>query len=290
MTKRVHVLAVTAAAFAALQVTACVDQPSSVRELDGPAQALAPSLEEVEGSNIRSSATMTLTNVAGASPVVLMRENMVLEGKIRNGRAMAFVRLGKGPSASVERMPLVRPRAKRRSFTETEKDEMGRDMAVSVEEAPNGTSRLEVWRDFEMLARVTYEYYGASGKVRRIVHESFANGKATTRLEITLDAHRVVDVGDADATAKFAAVERHAAVGALGSQAQLIPVAAVARGCYWRTLGLLVEAAGVGAACGAAITTAIVTAGVSVTACAAGGYHLMGALEDWLDDCAPAAT
>lgn len=291
MTKRVEVWAVAAAV---PQAAACVDQPAAIGLLDGPTQLMAPSLSEGDGSRIRSTATVTLMSVSGAKPAVLFRESAPVEGIVRSGSAMAGIRLGRGSAPSVERIPLVRSRAKRRSFSESEKDEAGRDLSVVVEELPNGTSRTEIWRDLELLARVTYEYRGASGHVRQIVQESFAHGKAVTRLEIALTDSRVVDAGDADATAQVAAMEaEHASAGAeieAGEVGRFMAVATVARGCYWRTLALLVEAAGVGAACGAAITTAIVTAGVSVTACAVGGSHLLGALEDWQEDCAPAAT
>ncbi len=295
MTKRVQVLAVMAVVALGMQVSACADQPSTDTMAEGPAQLLAPSLAEVDGSRIRSAATVTLLNVSGTTPTVLARESMPVEGIIRNGTAMGDIRLGRGAKASVERIPLVRSRAKRRTFSESETDEAGRDFSVMVEELPSGASRTEIWRDFELLARITYEYRGTSGQVRQIVQESFVKGKATTRLEIAMNDHRVVDAGDADATAQVVAgeVEHASVVGSTEAieNGQFMPVAAAGgRGCYWRTLALLAEAATVGAACGAAITTAIVTAGVSVTACVFGGGHLLAALEDWQEDCAPAAT
>ena len=71
-------------------------------------------------------------------------------------------------------------------FVKADKDEAGRDVAVVVvvEQLSNGTSRTALWREFELLARVTYKYRGARRPFRRVAKESFANGKAVARLEI----------------------------------------------------------------------------------------------------------
>jgi hypothetical protein len=144
---------------------------------DGPTLLTAPTNAQADGARIRSAATVTLLNVSSASPAVLLRESDPVEGVIRRGTAMGDLRLDRDANASGERIPLLRSRAKRRPFSESAKDEPGRNVSATV-----------------------------------------------------------------------------------------------------------------GAACGAAITTAIDSAGVSVTACVFRGGHLLAALEDWRDDCAPAAT
>ena len=138
---------------------------------------------------------------------------------------------------------------------------------------------------------MTYEYRGARRRVRRVVKESFAKGKAVTRLEIESIDHRVVDAGDADATSRLAATTPERAVSGqrmeAGDNVQSISAATVDLGCFWRTVALLLEAAAVGGACGNALGAVILTGGASACAFALGGAHLLAAMEDWQEDCAP---
>ena len=273
-----------------MQSAARVNQPASGCIPDGPSQFTAPTQFKADRARFRSTATVTQWSLSAASPALLLRESAPVDGVVRNGNAMGERRLGKGNASIGERIPLVRSRAKRQSFAERDTDEAGRDVAVVVEELRNGTSRTEGWRDVELLDRVTDEYRGASGQVRQVLQETFANGKAMTRLEIAMNDNRVVDAGDADASSQLAATEPERAVTGQRSEAsdsrQIIPATTVVRWCYWRTVALLAEAAAVGGTCGAAI----VTGGLTAWACALGGAHLLAATEDEQEAYAPQPT
>jgi len=140
----------------------CSDSAPGDVEMSGPLASVAPFQEAPEGAKVSARATVRYWGVSDKGEQLLLQKSLPVQGMIRNGSASAMISLGAPGDPSVE-IPLLRSRSRRAVRSVSERDEKGRLLGLQVSSAQDGSSIIELWQDFEIVAKLTYEYAGRSG-------------------------------------------------------------------------------------------------------------------------------